>query len=323
MPKKPTKLAVLSVFCGFMLTSCAGSGASDFPSQDITIYVPYEAGGGTDVITRALVPQFEEEFDQSVVVENLPGGSGSEAMNEVITSPPDGHTLAMSSTSPGIITPLVEDVGFTPDDYTAIARAINVPNILMVTPDSRYQTAEEFFTAAEESQEPVTVGASGATTSQTLSVDLINEELGTDIQSIPFDGAAGSVAALLGGEVDATMGTTLDVSSTIISGDARAIATTFSEPPEFLPDDVPSLEEQGVESNEGSTWYGLMGPEELPTEVTQQWESALQSAVEAPEVREQLEELGAEPDFANSEEFRQQINEARESYEPILEEQTG
>lgn len=302
------------------LTGCTEASGGDFPSEDITLVVPYDAGGGTDSIARAIQPHLQDELGVTVLVENRPGGSGAVATNDVLSADPDGYTMIMAAASPTIATPLFSDVGYGPEDLSLIGQAVPSPNVIVVTEDSPYQTADEMFAAAEAG-EPVLIGVPGATSMQAIAIELINAELGTDaVTAVPFDGSAGSVAALQAGDVDASMGTTLDVASVVEGGIATVIAATNPEDvPELLGEDIPSLEEQGVIPPAGSDWYGIGGPDGLPEDVVTAWTQALEVALQEEEVVTALENLGAEPGYMDPAEFEASVKEAWDSHAALFE----
>lgn len=319
MRKKVAVGAALAVgVASVVLAGCAESDAVEFPSQDITLVVPYDAGGGTDTIARTLAPHLEEALGQTVLVENRPGGAGAVAMNSILTVDADGHTMIMAAASPTIATPLFNDVGYVPEDFSMVGRAVAAPNVLIVTDASRFQTADEFFEAAVAG-ESLTVGVSGATSMQTIVVDLINTELGTSITSVPFDGAAGSIVAVRAGDVDATMATTIDVGSVVRAGDARIIAATEPDAvPAILGENIPSFEAQGIVPPTGSDWYGIGGPPGLGAEVLETWAAALEQALQEDDVIDTLEGIGALPGYIGPSEFVDAITDAWETYLPLV-----
>src|SRR5699024_5147972 len=125
------------------------AGGNSYPSGEITLLVPYAAGGGTDTIARTLAPFLEDELGGSILVENREGGAGAVATNAVIAAENDGYTILMAAASPTIATPLFDEVGYVPEDLSPIGRAVAAPNVLVVTEASPYQSSEEFFNAAK------------------------------------------------------------------------------------------------------------------------------------------------------------------------------
>lgn len=308
---------------GAALAACASESdataenAEEYPSKEVTILVPYGPGGGTDTITRTLVPHMEKELGQRLLVVNRPGGSGAVAINEVISADPDGYTLVMGAAAPVIAAPRFNDVGYTPSDLAAIGRVVASPDCLVVTETSPYQTADEFF-AAVDSGEQVTVGVAGATGMQAIIINLMNAKLGSNIAAVPFEGAAAAIAAVRAGDVHAAMGTTLDVGPTVTSGDAKVLAATDPERiPETLATGIPSLADYGAAIPADSNWYGLMASSDLPSAFVEKLASAVENAIEQEEVVATLEGIGALPGYLAPEDFTASIDEQWATYEDI------
>lgn len=314
--------AIASV--GMALAACNNSGGStpaesadEYPTKEITVLVPYGPGGGTDTITRTLVPHMEKELGQRLLVVNRPGGSGAVAINEAIEADPNGYTLIMGAAAPVIAAPRFNDVGYTPEDLIAIGRAVASPDCLVATESSPFQTADEFFEAVEKGDQ-VTVGVAGATGMQAIIINLMNSNLGSNITAVPFDGAADAIAAVRAGDVHTAMGTTLDVGPTVTSGDAKVLAATDPERiPEALATDVPSLADYGAEIPADSNWYGLMGQKDLPADLVEKLAKAVENAMNQEDVISTLEGIGALPGFLGPEEFAASIDEQWAAYEDI------
>lgn len=294
-----------------------GGGSDEYPTKEVTVLVPYGPGGGTDTITRTLAPILEEELGQKFLVVNKPGGSGVLGVSEAVAASPDGYTLIMGAAAPLIAAPRFNDVGYTEADLKPIARAVASPDCLVVTPNSPYATADEFF-AAVDAGEAVTIGVAGATGMQAIIINLMNSELGSNITAVPFDSAADAIAAVRSGDVSAAMGTTLDVGPTVSAGDATVIAATDPERiPETLAKDIPSLADYGAEIPADSNWYGLMGPNDLPQEIVDKLASAVETALNSEQVRETLDGIGAVPGYLGPDDFQETISAQWEAYSAI------
>ena len=308
------------------LVSCTGGGsgesAEDYPSDDVRLLVPYGAGGPTDLAARTVAQYFEGEFDQTVLVENLAGASGAQAMNELIASQSDGYTTAIIAAPATVVVPLIEDVGYTADDFSTVGAITVIPSVLTVRSDSEYETAEDFFAAAEENPDQLNVGVAGANTSQALELRLLAESYGIELSLVPFRGNAEMTSALLGGNVDAVfINASEDVLANIDGGEFKPLAVSPPERVQYL-SDVPTLRELGYEELVNSvSIFGLAAPNGTPDEVISELESTLQEALQDEEVREQLGEQYVPEEFIGAEELRQRLNEIVEAYRPLLEEE--
>ncbi len=324
MPRTRHALAACAVLT--LLTACADQGgsssaedAADYPTQDIRLLVPYGAGGPTDLTARAYGASLEEQLGRTVVVENLPGGSGALATQQLIGSAPDGHTLSLVTAGTLVLTPLANEVGYTKDDVTPIGVMSEVPSVLAVGSSSPYQTVEDLVAAAEQSPDTVTVGTPGATTPQGIELRRLAEEYDVRVTTVPFDGNAEMTAALQGGNIDAVLiNASADVTANIDSGAFRPLAVSSEEPLEWLPG-VPTLAGSGFPelTLSGST-FGLAGPADMPEDVVATLEDALRTAFGEQSV---VDTVGAEyitGEFRGAEDLQAVLDRTQEVYEPLL-----
>lgn len=308
---------------GIVLLSCGAGGqsrgAEDYPSDTITIIVPYAAGGPTDISARAAATGLEEELGQTVVVENQPGGAGSVGANQVLGSNPDGYTLGMLATGTVVVAPLLNDVGYTRDDFAYIGAVREIPNVLVVRTDSPYESVEEFFEAAKEAPDEIDVATPGASTLANLGLNVLQAEYDVPVKPVPFDGTSETLPALLGGNVDALFTDPIDpILSSIEAGELRPLATDSTERLKNLPD-VPSFSELGYEQlTLGTPMFFLSAPPDVPQEILDKLEEALREALENPQVIEQIGEEYVPSEFVSGEEVKQRLDMAHDLYEPIL-----
>ncbi|MGY1827504.1 MULTISPECIES: tripartite tricarboxylate transporter substrate binding protein [unclassified Blastococcus] len=296
-----------------------GDAASSYPTESIRMIVPYGAGGPTDLTTRTVGACIEEELGQTVVVENLPGGSGALATTELIAAEPDGYTLSLVTAGTMVLTPLANEVGYTKDDITPVGVMTEVPSVLAVGENSPYASAEDFFAAVEAQPGTVTVGTPGASTPQAIELQRLAEEHGVQVTAVPFNGNAEMTTALLGGNVDAVLiNASSDVVQNIESGAFVPLVASPEERLSWLPD-TPTFTELGYDglTLSGST-FGLAGPAGLPDDVVSTLEDTLQTCLEKPEVQQTLGEEYVLEEFAGAEELAAVLDRTQEVYEPIL-----
>ncbi|MCF6735130.1 tripartite tricarboxylate transporter substrate binding protein [Blastococcus sp. KM273129] len=296
-----------------------GGEASSYPTESIRMLVPYGAGGPTDLTTRTVGACLEEELGQTVVVENLPGGSGALATTELVGAEPDGYTLSLVTAGTMVLTPLANEVGYTKDDITPVGVMTEVPSVLAVGENSPYASAEDFFAAVEAEPGTITVGTPGASTPQAIELQRLAEEHGVQVTAVPFNGNAEMTTALLGGNVDAVLiNASSDVVQNIESGAFVPLVASPEERLSWLPD-TPTFEELGYDglTLSGST-FGLAGPAGLPDDVVSTLEETLQTCLEKPEVQEQLGEEYVLEEFAGADELAEVLDRTQEVYEPIL-----
>jgi tripartite-type tricarboxylate transporter receptor subunit TctC len=324
MPRTRRALAGCAALA--LLAACADEGggssdgaAADYPTEEIRLLVPYAAGGPTDLTARAYGASLEEQLGQAVVVENLEGGSGAIAMQELVGAEPDGYTLSLVTAGTLVLTPLANEVGYTKDDVTPIGVLSDVPSVLAVGSASPYATAEDFFAAARENPGGINVGTPGASTPQGIELQRLQQEYDVEVTAVPFNGNAEMTTALLGGNVDAVLiNASSDVTANIDAGEFRPLAVSSEEPLPWLPD-TPTLAESGFPelTLSGST-FGLAGPADLPEEIVTVLEDALREAHGQQEVVDQIGEEYIPEEFRGADDLQEVLDRTQEVYEPLL-----
>jgi tripartite-type tricarboxylate transporter receptor subunit TctC len=318
-PLAALSLVALLAACGEEGGNGGGGDAASYPTESIRLLVPYGAGGPTDLTTRTIGSCLEDELGETVVVENLPGGSGALATTELVGAEPDGHTLSLVTAGTMVLTPLANEVGYTKDDITPIGVMADVPSVLAVGQDSPYATAEDLFAAAESAPDTISLGVPGASTPQAIELQRLADEHGVEVTVIPFDGNAEMTTALLGGNVDGVLiNASQDVVQNIESGAFVPLVASSEERLSWLPD-TPTFTELGYDglTLSGST-FGLAGPAGLPEDVVTVLEETLRGCLGQDEVRAQLGERYVPEDFVDGDGLAEVLDETQEVYEPIL-----
>ncbi len=298
-----------------------GAAAADYPADDINLYVPYAPGGPTDLAARTVGTCLEEDFGQTVIVENREGGSGALGMQAMIAGGNDGYSLSLIAVPASATNPLQDDVGYTNEDYVPVAAITEIPSVLAVGQGSRFADAAALFRFAEENPGQVNVGVPGATTSQAMELRRMAEEYGVELTRVPFTGNAEMTTALLGGNVDAVfINASRDVLENIEADSFVPLAVSPEDRVSYL-EDVPTLAELGFpELTYSVSVFGLATPAGTPDDVVATLEDAVSSCLEQPEVVEQLGEQYVPDEFIGAEAFQSRIDDIVEVYGPLLQE---
>jgi tripartite-type tricarboxylate transporter receptor subunit TctC len=318
-------VAVAALALPLSALSCSAPDTPDeYPTQEITVLVPYTAGGPTDLAARAMGAHLEKALGQPVVVENVPGAAGSVAMNELVSSEPDGHTLTLVAAPSTVVTPMIQDVPYDADSFVPIGVITEVPSVLAVAGGSEFTDVAAFFAAARQRPGEPTVGTPGATTSQAIELRRLASEYGVQVTVVPFNGNAELIQALLGGTVDAVLvNVSQDIRAQIDAGAFRALALSPAERVEYLPD-VPTLAELGFpELTYSTSLFGLGAPAGTPPEIVGRLEDAMRDGLADPAVRQQLDEAYVPDEFIGAEAFRARLDEIVRVYGPVAQELRG
>ena len=319
-----TMLVAVSVLlplsaCGNGGESGSGSNGGEYQSENISMIIPYAAGGPTDLVTRAIAPFFSEKLGQTVLPENREGGSGALGMATLVNSKPDGHTMMLIASTAATVTPLVQKVEYDDSDYVTVGAITQYPYVMAVRADSKYASAEKLFAAAKADPGSIKVGVPGASSQGAVELRRLAENHGIATTAVPFEGNAGCITALLGGNVDAIfLVASDDVLSQVNSGTFRAVAVGSAERASYLPE-TPTLGDLGYKDlTLGTSYYGLAVPAGTPQEITDEIEKTLQAALEDPKVTERIGVKYVPEKFISGQELSTLFAEQRKVYAPIL-----
>jgi tripartite-type tricarboxylate transporter receptor subunit TctC len=274
------------------LAACMiGHAHAAFPDRTVRLVVPFAPGGGTDLIARTLGAGMARALGHSVVVENKPGGGTIIGTDTVAKSAPDGYTLVVASfahaVNPSLVArlPYVTDKAFTP--VILIGRG---PNVLVVRPDSPYQSVKDIIGAATANPEKLSFASQGNGTSAHLAGEMFTNLARIRMTHIPYRGAGPALTDLLGGQVDMMFATAAAASTFVDSGKLRAIAVTTPDRSAALKG-VPTMAES-VPGYAVESWYGLYAPAGTPADVIAQLSAAAKKAVQAEDFRKKIEQEG-------------------------------
>lgn len=269
--------------------------AQDYPSRPIRIVVPWVVGGSTDVLTRLLGDTLSKQMNQTVIVENRPGATGTIGTTSVVRAKPDGYTILMGTNSTfGIAPYLYKDLPFDPAKDLAPIGFVGVNQlILCVHPSAPAETLKEFIEYTKSTPEPVSFSSAGVGASSHLAMELLIATAGIDMMNVPYKGGAPSLQGLLANETEAGFVDVSTVVPLIQSGQLRALGAGGMKRSQLLPD-LPTIDEAGLAGFEAQTTFGLFAPAGTPDDVIQTLNSALNTALKDPELQKRALALGFE-----------------------------
>jgi len=260
-----------------------------FPDRPLRIVVPFTPGGGTDIVARQLAKGLTDELGQSVVVENRPGGSTIIGTENVAKSAPDGYTLLMSTFAHAVNPSIHKKLPYDTDKaFEPVAMIGKSPNVLVVSPKSRFKSVQDILTYARANPGKLTFGSYGNGTSAHLAGELFKSLGKVDILHVPYKGAGPGINDLMGGQIDMIFSTSASVSSHIKSGQLRALAVTTKDRSPGYPG-VPTVAESGEPGYFVDSWYGVFVPQGTPKAVVDQLNAAIKKASDEPEFQKALE----------------------------------
>jgi tripartite-type tricarboxylate transporter receptor subunit TctC len=275
------------------------------------LIVPFPAGGGTDVLARIIGQKLHEKWGQPFVIENSPGASGGVGTRTVARADPDGYTLLMASTGAlmAAASMLGGEANFNVTEHFApIALAAAPPYIVTTSPKLPASSVAELIRAAREKPETLSFGSSGAGAASHLSAELFQKLAGIKLLHVPYRGTGPAVTDLITGRLDVMFAPPQTVQPLVQSGELKALATTGAARSQLYPN-LPTVSESGLPGYEAIGWFGLLAPARTSPDIVRKLNAEITAMMKAPDVRERLASLGAEPQGLSPEEFGRYINE--------------
>jgi tripartite-type tricarboxylate transporter receptor subunit TctC len=257
--------------------------------------VPYTPGTGADILARLLGPKLGERWKVAVVTENKAGATGNIGADFVAKSAPDGHTLLFVATSFGTTPALAKTLPFDPVKSFAPVALVATSGLVVVTyPQLPARSIRELVDAAKREPGKLHYSSPGNGGPQHLAMELLKLETGMDIVHVPYKGAAGALADVVGGHVQATIAAVQTAQPHVLSGKLRAIGVMSAERSQAFPD-VPTLREQGLPELEVETWYGAFAPFGTPSQAVAKVNADLNALLQDSSIRKSLAKQGMTP----------------------------
>jgi tripartite-type tricarboxylate transporter receptor subunit TctC len=275
-----------------------------YPDRPIRLIVAYPPGGGTDILSRLLVPELSKRLGQSITIDNRGGASGNIGTEAAVNSPPNGYTLLMGNIGPNAINvSIFKKLPYQPErDLVPISLVAITPNILVANTNFPVKSIGELITLAKSSPGKVNYPSAGAGTSSHLAGVLFCSLANVDMVHVPYKGGGLAMNDLLGGQVDIYFATMPAAMPFIKSGKIKPLGVTSEKRSLVLPN-VPTIAETGIPGYSATTWYGIYAPKGTPTEVVQKIYDVTTEVLKIPELREQMIQRGFEPIGNTPEQF--------------------
>jgi tripartite-type tricarboxylate transporter receptor subunit TctC len=266
------------------------AGAGNYPERPIRLIVPFPPGGGTDILGRFIAQRLGEALKQTVVVENIPGATGTVGTAALLRSPADGHHLLLGITATHAIAPaMYPHLRYDPiKDFVPIGQVSVLGNAIVVNNDVPVKNIQELVVWSRKTDG--SYGSWGAGSGGHLSMESVKSLTGMKLAHIPYKGALAALNDTIAGTLPVT---TVDVTSVVPfkqSGKVRVIAVTGSSRSPNMPD-VPTLQEQGVAFDTDS-WYALFAAAGTPSPIVERLRGALSQVMASPDMPQLLTRLG-------------------------------
>jgi tripartite-type tricarboxylate transporter receptor subunit TctC len=292
-------------FSVLLLAALAARGAlADYPEHPIRFVVPQAAGSATDNYARLLAPELAQRLGKPIVVDDRPGGALTIGIDAVAKAAPDGYTIGMGPVGALAITRhMVAKLPYDIErDLQPVALVTTGYMMLAVSPKLPVKSVAELVAYAKSHPGQLSNASSSNGSPGHVSGELFKFMTGTDIVHVPYRGGAPAIADLIAGNVQLMFESTNSIGPHVKAGRVRGLAVSGAKRSAAFPD-LPTIAEAGVPGYEVTAWSGVIAPAGLPRPVLDKLNGAINSALQAPEVRERFAQIGSEGGGGTPEEF--------------------
>jgi tripartite-type tricarboxylate transporter receptor subunit TctC len=277
------------------LTAPTGTLAQGYPNRPIRLVIPFSPGGNGDTISRTASQKAGEFLGQQIVIDNRPGANGNIGMELAARAAPDGYTIVFGYISNVAIAPsLVSKLPYDPvKDFAPITQLASSPNIIVVHSAVPARNMKELIALSKAKPKSINFSSAGVASVGHLAGEYFNTALGADFQHVPYKGSGQGVIDLVAGQIQMLIGGMSSVMPHIKTGRLRAVGVTGAQRSPAVPD-VPTVAESVMPGYEATAWYGMLAPAGTPRAITARLHSEYAKALNQPEVKQRLENLGFE-----------------------------
>lgn len=287
-----TRRIALAMAAAGLLALPSAAWAQAWPSRPVTVIMPFAAGGGTDLLARALAQDLSERLGQQFVVENRTGAGGNVGAGVVAKAAPDGYTLLFGTPGPLANNKLMyKNLPFDPEQaFAPVVLIAKSPLIVVAKSSLPVKDIKELAAYAKANPGKLNIGVPGNGTLGHITALLLQKELGISMTSVPYRGTALVLNDLLAEQVDLAADFMPSYVPMVREGKIRALAVTTTERSSDLPD-VKTVQDSGFKGFEATAWYALAAPTGTPKEIIDKLNAATNAFLKSPKGQEALAKL--------------------------------
>jgi tripartite-type tricarboxylate transporter receptor subunit TctC len=291
--------------------------AQAYPTRPVHWIVSFAAGGANDIVARIVGQYLSDHLGQQFIIENRSGAGGNVGMQSVLSSVPDGYTIAFVGPNYAINPTLYEKLPFNfIRDSAPVAGLIRLANVMAVHPAVPANNVAEFIAYAKANPGKINFASGGVGTSPHLSGELLKMMTGINLVHVPYRAAASAYPDLMAGQVQMLFDNIPSSIGHIRTGKVRTLGVTGAKRVAAIPD-VPTIGET-VPGYEVSIWYGMAAPRGTPPEIVEKLNQAVNAVLADPKLQARLAELGGEPMPMTPAEFGKLVAEETEKWAKVI-----
>lgn len=296
--------------------------AQDYPSRQITMVVPFSAGGPTDTVARLVAERMSGDLGQQVIVENVGGAGGTLGAGQVAKADPDGYTVLLHHIGMATAATLYRNLAYdTLNAFDYVGLVTDVPMVIVARKDFEPTDFKGFIDYVKANGDKLTLANAGIGAASHLCGMLLMQALETPLLTVPYKGTGPAMTDLLGGQTDIMCDQTTNTTQQIKGGTIKAYAVTTPERLPLFPD-LPTTTESGLKDFQVGIWHGIYTPKSTPAEVNERLSKSLQAALADDGVIKAMAELGTAPvpaDQATPAALKQKLETEIARWKPVIE----
>ena len=301
--KKTLVLALLAA------VAAGPAAAQNWPTQAVNIIVGFGPSSTPDLVSRVMAEHLRKKLDQPFVVHNRPGAGGNIGLEAVAKSAPDGYTIGTTIPGPLLVNPITMKMSFDPSkDIKPVTILATQPSVLVVSAKLGVNNLQELIALLKKNPGKYNYSSIGIGSISHLSMVLVEQQSGTEIQHIPYKSSPEAVAAVIAGETHMATLAPNAVTGHAESGTIKMIAVSTPKRWPALPD-VPTFAEQGVEGVQAEAWMAMVAPAGTPDAIIEKLYQEVKAGLDSAEVKEQMKKFGFEPVGITPAEFKKRLEE--------------
>jgi tripartite-type tricarboxylate transporter receptor subunit TctC len=288
MFKKYISVAALAATACLGLSATQAAHAQAYPSQNITLLIPYPPGGSADIVARPLAAELQSRLGKTVIVDYKPGAGGTIASAQLARAKPDGYTLIMVLAAHAINHSLYPTLPYnTKTDFTPVSLVATLPLIVAAPLSTPANTIPELIKYAKANPGKLSFASAGNGNTSHLAGEMFKSATGVDMMHVPYKGSGPAVMGLLSGEVSLMFDSISTSLPQVQAGKLKALAVTGEKRSPLVPQ-VPTVAESGVPDFIVNGWYGILAPAKTPPEIVNTLSRAIADSVKQPKIQQQM-----------------------------------
>jgi len=289
-----------------------------YPTRPVKIIVPYGPGGGSDIIIRAMQNKLAETLGQAIIIENKPGASTIVGTDFVAKSAPDGYTALIVDmaflVNPSLFTKLPYD---SQKDFIPVIELVSTPSIMLASSKMPFKNLKEFIQLAKTSPNKLSYASAGFGTGGHMASEMLKVVAGVDLVHVPYKGAGPAMTDALGGHVSILFTTVGAAKPYVESGQIIGLGITSEKRADALPQ-VPTFAEQGYPAVNANIVWGIFLPAGVSKEIVQKINTAFNTSLQSPEMKQRLTELGFTPAGGSSAQWTSEVTKLTNNWSKIV-----